>query len=74
MNQHLIHFEEKQLNIMFQLKQVLQLLSNYIEHQKNNNYYIMPRKSSELENVKGLLMLFSILYIDLRKEVLNMKI
>lgn len=74
MNQHLIHFEEKQLNIMFQLKQVLQLLSNYIEHQKNSNYYIMPRKSSELENVKGLLMLFSILYIDLRKEVLNMKI
>ena len=41
MNQHLIHFEEKQLNIMFQLKQVLQLLSNYIEHQKNNNYYII---------------------------------
>lgn len=74
MNQHLIHFEEKQLNIMFQLKQVLQLLSNYIEHQKNSNYYIMPRKSSELENVKGLLMLFSILYIDLKKEVLDMKI
>ncbi|MDS3904148.1 hypothetical protein RJB87_02620 [Staphylococcus hominis] len=74
MNQHLIHFEEKQLNIMFQLKQVLQLLSNYIEHQKNSNYYIMPRKSSELENVKGLLMLFSILYIDLNREILDMEI
>lgn len=69
----LIYFSKRELNIIFQLKQVLQILNNYICNSERN-LYILPKSGQELEDMKGYFMLFSILYIDLAQEVLGIDI
>ncbi|MGX0517471.1 hypothetical protein [Staphylococcus hominis] len=69
----LIYFSKRELNTIFQLKQVLQILNNYICNSKRN-LYILPKSGQELEDMKGYFMLFSILYIDLAQKVLEIDI
>lgn len=69
----LIYFSKRELNIIFQLKQVLQILNNYICNSERN-LYILPKSGQELEDMKGYFMLFSILYIDLAQKVLGIDI
>lgn len=70
----LVCFKEEDLNIIFQLKQVLLLLKKYIYFNKDDNNYCMPKKGQEFENVKGNFILFSILYIDLSEKIVNIDI
>ncbi|WP_162192345.1 hypothetical protein RGR08_04675 [Staphylococcus epidermidis] len=70
----LVCLKEEDLNIIFQLKQVLLLLRKYIYFNKDDNDYFMPREGQEFENVKGSFILFSILYIDLSEKILNIDV
>ncbi|AGZ26182.1 hypothetical protein [Staphylococcus pasteuri] len=71
LSRDLVYFNEKDLNIIFQLKQVLLLLKNYIYYNENDSDYSLPREGQEFENIKGVFILFSILYVDLSEKVLN---
>lgn len=67
------YFEEKELQIIFQLKQTLQILKSLISYNSKENVYTLPKveEYKDYEHLKGHFMLFSILFIDLNEIILN---
>lgn len=76
LNNYLIYIDEDELNIIFQLKQVIDSLSNYIYIENGYRHYSMPHSNEyeKLQHVKGYFMLFSILLVDLYEKVLDIDI
>lgn len=70
----LIHFKESDINTIYQLKQALELIKEYIYYDEEKKGYSMPKSGQDFENIKGHLMLFNITFIDLSENVLNIDI
>ncbi|MCJ0921349.1 hypothetical protein MTW97_01655 [Mammaliicoccus sciuri] len=74
-NSEMIFFDEKQLNTIYQLKQVLIKLKPYIVlTEENQTYTIKIENEEEFDKFKAWFMLFNVLYIDLCEEILDVKI
>lgn len=74
-NSEMIFFDEKQLNTIYQLKQVLIKLKPYIVlTEENQTYTIKKENEEEFDKFKAWFMLFNVLYIDLCEEILDVKI
>lgn len=71
----MIFFDEKQLNTIYQLKQVLIKLKPYIVlTEENQTYTIKKENEEEFDKFKAWFMLFNVLYIDLCEEILDINI
>ncbi|UQW81386.1 hypothetical protein [Staphylococcus edaphicus] len=71
----IINFENRQINTIYQLKQVLPKIKNYIIfNSEDQNYTIKKGNSQEFEEFKAYFMLFSILYIDLVEDILDINL
>ncbi|MCE4970685.1 hypothetical protein KJB49_05095 [Staphylococcus chromogenes] len=69
----LMYLEEKELQIIFQLKQTLQILKSLIDYNSKKNVYTLPNieEQRDYERLKVYFMHFSILFIDLNEIILN---
>lgn len=69
----LMYLKEKELLIIFQLKQTLQILKSLIDYNSRENVYTLPNIEGkrDYERLKWHVMLFSILFIDLNEIILN---
>lgn len=71
----IINFENRQINTIYQLKQVLPKIKNYIIFNiEDQNYTIKKGNPQEFEEFKAYFMLFSILYIDLVEDILDINL
>lgn len=69
----LLYLEEKELLIIFLLKQTLEILKSLIDYNSEENVYTLPNieEQRDYELLKGHFMHFSILFIDLNEIILN---
>lgn len=72
---HIVNFENHQINTIYQLKQILPKVKKYIIFNvQDQNYTIKKGNTQEFEEFKGYFMLFSILYIDLVEDILDINL
>ncbi|MEQ7789904.1 hypothetical protein [Staphylococcus nepalensis] len=72
---HIVNFENHQINTIYQLKQILPKVKKYIIFNvQDQNYTIRKGNTQEFEEFKGYFMLFSILYIDLVEDILDINL
>lgn len=72
---HIVNFENHQINTIYQLKQILPKVKKYIIFNvQDQNYTIRKGNTQEFEEFKGYFMLFSILYLDLIEDILDINL